>query len=147
VKIQILVVDDEADFRDTMIVRLNKRNLGAKGAESGESALEMIRSERFDVIILDLKMRGMGGILTLREIKKCQPLIEVILLTGHGSAESSIECMELGAYDYLLKPYDFEMLLEKIQLAYTKKAVREQKIRILRNLSANPRNLFGPAEK
>jgi FixJ family two-component response regulator len=55
--------------------------------------------------------------------------------------------MELGAYDYLLKPYDFEMLLEKIQLAYTKKAVREQKIRILRNLSANPRNLFGPAEK
>ncbi len=137
-KIRILVVDDESDFRETMVARLMRRNLSAQGAASGVSALELIKAEPFDVIILDLKMEGMDGIMALRAIKKYEPLIEVILLTGHGSAESSIECMELGAFDYLLKPYDFEMLLEKIQHAYTKKAVREQKIRILRDLSAAP---------
>ncbi len=115
--IRVLVVDDEVDFRETMINRLVKRNITAHGAESGEQALESIKTDLYDVIILDLKMKGMDGIATLREIRKDKPLIKVILLTGHGSLESGIEGMKLGAFDFLQKPAYFDLLLEKIQQA------------------------------
>ena len=127
---RILVVDDEIDFLETIINRLEKRKLDAKGVTSGEEAIALLKEEMFDVIILDIKMPGgMDGIETLREIKKIQPLIEVLLLTGHASVETSIEGMKLGAFDYLLKPIKFEELLQKIAAAFEKKSTHDKKIR------------------
>jgi two-component system OmpR family response regulator len=126
---KILVVDDEEDFRETIVKRLQKRKMTARGAESGQKALELIESQPFDVVVLDVKMPGLDGIDTLREIKKRKPLIEVILLTGHASMESGIEGMKLGAYDYVMKPANLEELIEKMRQAYEKKVVFEEEAR------------------
>lgn len=126
----ILVVDDEKDFLETIINRLKKRKLDADGVESGEEALEKMKKKTFDVVILDIKLPGgMDGIETLREMKKIQPLAEVILLTGHASVETSIEGMKLGAFDYILKPVKLEDLLPKLLQAYERKNEHDQKIR------------------
>lgn len=126
----ILVVDDEVDFLETLVKRLQKRNIDTVGVASGEEALAALEKRRFDVIILDIKMPGgMDGIETLREIKSHQPLTEVILLTGHGSMETSIEGMKLGAFDYLLKPIKLEDLMVKLGEAFEKKNLHDQKIR------------------
>jgi DNA-binding NtrC family response regulator len=117
----VLVIDDEVDFLETLVNRLQKRKLDAVGVASGEQALALLAERSFDVILLDIKMPGgMDGIETLHAIKKRQPLAEVILLTGHASIETSIEVMQLGAYDYLLKPVKFEELLVKITSAFEK---------------------------
>jgi len=126
----ILVVDDEEDFVETLVNRLKKRTIDAVGVLSGEEALELMGKREFDVVILDIKMPGgMDGIETLKEIKKIQPLAEVILLTGHASVESSIEGMRLGAFDYVLKPIKLEELFPKVAQAFEKKDVHNQKIR------------------
>jgi len=128
-----LVVDDEEDFLKTLVKRLHKRNIDTTGVPSGEEALEIMKKKLFDVVILDVKMPGgMDGIETLREIKKIQPLAEVILLTGHASVETSIEGMKLGAFDYLLKPIKLEELLTKLAQAFEKKDAHDQKIRSAR---------------
>jgi DNA-binding NtrC family response regulator len=127
---RILVVDDEQDFLETLVNRLNKRGIDATGVLSGEKALEEVNKRLFDAIILDIKMPGgMDGIEALREIKKIQPLVEVILLTGHASVETSIEGMKLGAFDYILKPVKLEDLMAKLAEAFEKKDTHEQKIR------------------
>ena len=126
---KILVVDDEDDFRETIVKRLQKRKMPAQGAESGGKALELIEAEPFDVVVLDVKMPGLDGIDTLREIKKRKPLIEVILLTGHASMESGIEGMKWGAFDYVMKPANFDDLFEKMRQAYEKKVVSEVQAR------------------
>ena len=126
----ILVVDDEEDFIETMVNRLKKRKIDASGVLSGEEALELMKKKEFDVVILDIKMPGgMGGIETLKEMKKIQPLAEIILLTGHASVETSIEGMKSGAFDYLLKPVTLEELLPKLAQAFEKKDAHDQKIR------------------
>ena len=126
----VLVVDDEEDFVETLVNRLKKRTIDAVGALSGEDALELLGNREFDVVILDIKMPGgMDGIETLKEIKKVQPLSEIILLTGHASVESSIEGMRCGAFDYVLKPIKLEELFPKIAQAFEKKDVHNQKIR------------------
>ena len=126
----ILVVDDEVDFLETLVKRLKKRNIDTVGVTSGEMALDALEKKPFDVVILDIKMPGgMDGIETLREIKRHQPLTEVLLLTGHGSVETSIEGMKMGAFDYLLKPIKLEELLVKLGEALEKKDRQEQKIR------------------
>jgi DNA-binding NtrC family response regulator len=118
----ILVVDDEGDFLETLMNRLKKRKIATAGCASGEEALRLIKEAPFDVVVLDIKMPGgMDGIQTLREIKKIRPDAEVILLTGHASLETSMEGMQLGAYDYLLKPIKLEDLLEKLALALERK--------------------------
>ena len=127
---RILVVDDEVDFLETIVNRLKKRKLDATGVTSGEEAIDLLKKELFDVVLLDIKMPGgMDGIEVLREIKKIQPLAEVLLLTGHASVETSIEGMKLGAFDYLLKPMKFEDLLQKMASAFEKKATHDKKIR------------------
>jgi DNA-binding NtrC family response regulator len=130
VMFKILVVDDEVDFLETIVNRLKKRSLEATGVISGEEALEAMKKELFDVVILDIKMPGgIDGIEALREMKKIQPLAEVILLTGHASVETSIEGMKLGAFDYLLKPVKFDDLLEKMAEAFKRKSAHDKKIR------------------
>jgi DNA-binding NtrC family response regulator len=96
------------------------------GAESGQKALDIMNKLIFDVVVLDVKMPGMDGIETLREIKKKNPLVEVILLTGHASMESGVEGMNLGAFDYIMKPVNIDDLLEMIRRAFERKVVQEE---------------------
>lgn len=124
----VLVVDDEQEFRDITVKRLEKRGLKAKGAESGEKALEILEHSHTDVVLLDVKMPGIDGIETLRRIRGLKPLVEVVLLTGHASVDSGIEGMKLGAFDYLMKPIELEPLMEKLADAYEKKRLHQEKI-------------------
>ncbi|OPX34485.1 MAG: two-component system response regulator, partial [Desulfobacteraceae bacterium 4484_190.2] len=102
---KVMLVDDEVPFVETMKKRLEKRSLNIITAFSGEEALDILGLNRdTDVVILDVKMPGMDGIETLRQIKAKFPLIEVIMLTGHGTIESAVKGMKLGAFDYLMKP-------------------------------------------
>ncbi len=124
-KFKVLIVDDEADFLETIVKRLRARDIDVSGVESGYRALEALDSSPPDVIILDVKMPGMDGIETLREIKKKKPLTEVIMLTGHASVETGIQGMQLGAFDYLMKPIALDELLEKVRQAYERKLTQE----------------------
>ena len=96
---------------------------------NGDAAVRMVRNQDFDVVILDVLMPGKSGIDTLKEIKKINPLIHIIMLTGHARIDTAIEGMELGAYDYLIKPTEIEELVEKIRLANTHKTTMEERIR------------------
>jgi DNA-binding NtrC family response regulator len=111
---KVLLVDDEAEFLDTLVKRIKKRDVNVTGVESGEKALAFLGEQAVDVVVLDVRMPGMDGIETLRELKKRHPLVEVIMLTGHASLEVAIEGMELGAFDYLMKPIDIDELIKKI---------------------------------
>jgi DNA-binding NtrC family response regulator len=124
----VLVVDDEQEFRELTVKRLEKRGLKVEGAESGQRALEILEHSRTDVVLLDVKMPGMDGIETLRQIRILRPLVEVVLLTGHASVDSGIEGMKLGAFDYLMKPIELEPLLEKLADAYERKRLHQEKI-------------------
>jgi DNA-binding NtrC family response regulator len=125
----VLLVDDEVEFLETLVKRLKRRNLAVTGANSGEEALGVLSHSPVDVVVLDVKMPGMDGLTALREIKKRFPLVEVIMLTGHASMEVAIEGMEQGAFDYLMKPMDIDELLYKLQDAYKKKTLHEERIR------------------
>jgi two-component system, OmpR family, response regulator len=127
-KSRVLIIDDEPDFLETIVKRLKKRNLDATGVGSGEDALRAIENESFDVAILDMRMPGMDGIETLKEIKRKSPLTEVIMLTGHASVESGMQGMQLGAFDYMIKPADFEELTEKVTQAWERKRLHEERI-------------------
>ncbi len=132
---KVMLVDDEAPFVETMTKRLAKRDLRIITSFSGEEALEKLDVNRdTDVVILDVKMPGMNGIETLKKIKNQFPLIEVIMLTGHGTIESAIDGMQLGAFDYLMKPCEIEVLLTKVQEATQKKRDHEEKIKEARVL-------------
>jgi DNA-binding NtrC family response regulator len=124
----VLLVDDEVQFLETLIKRLKKRQVNVIGVNSGEEALDWLAKHSADVIVLDVRMPGMDGIQALRKIKKMNPLIEIIMLTGHANLEVAREGIELGAFDYLMKPIDIDELLYKVQDAYKKKSIQEQKI-------------------
>mgnify|MGYP001606509491 CR=1 FL=1 len=130
----VLFVDDETDFLDTLIKRMSKRKINVTGVKSGEAALEFIQNmpseQPIDVVVLDVRMPGMDGIQTLKEIKKIAPELEVIMLTGHANLEVAKEGMENGAFDYMMKPADMDDLLLKIQDAYKKKTLRGKKTKI-----------------
>src|SRR5512139_4052030 len=121
---RVLIVDDEDDFRETIIKRLKNRKIQVEGAENGYKALELLQAQDFDVVILDVKMPGMDGIETLKEIKIKKPDVEVIMLTGHASVESGIQGMQLGAFDYVMKPVPLDELLDKMRQAYERKSMR-----------------------
>ncbi len=116
-KTRVLVVDDERDFLDLFVNRFRKRNLDVWSVESGIEALEFLAQKEVDVVVLDVKMPGMDGLETLKEIKKRHRHIEVIMLTGHGSVESGLKGMENGAYDYIMKPFQIDDLLVRINKA------------------------------
>jgi DNA-binding NtrC family response regulator len=128
----VLLVDDEASFVETLSKRIAKRDLKVSTAFSGPEALEKLKSgggaSNFDVVILDVKMPGMDGLETLAAIKLKHPNVEVIMLTGHATVESAIEGMKAGAFDYLMKPCDIDLLLAKIDRAVVKKREHEEKI-------------------
>jgi len=131
---RVLFVDDEVDFLDTLLKRMRKRRVNVSGVKSGEDALEWLSGNVADVVVLDVRMPGMDGIETLRAIKKLNPLVEIIMLTGHANLEVARKGMELGAFDYLMKPIDIDELLYKVQDACKKKSIQEQKIMNIREL-------------
>lgn len=131
---KVLLVDDEVEYLETLVKRMRKRELDAKGLGSAEEAFEWLKQNPVDVVVLDVRMPGMDGIQALRELKRRYPLVEVIMLTGHASIEVAIEGMELGAFDYLMKPMDFDELLYKIQDAFKKKSIQEEKIACIQEL-------------
>jgi len=120
----VMIVDDEEDFLNTLAKRLEKRNLKVLKACDGESALALVRAQPLDVVALDVRMQGMDGIQVLRAIKALNPTIEVVMLTGHASVEAALEGMELGAFDYLMKPVGIDELLFKLQDAYKARSIR-----------------------
>jgi two-component system OmpR family response regulator len=117
-KFRVLVVDDEDDFRNTLIKRLETRKVPVTGAAGGDEALALLKDQDFDVVVLDVKMPGKDGIETLQEMKKLKPQTQIILLTGHASVEAGIQGMRLGAFDYIIKPVPLDELLEKLQQAF-----------------------------
>ena len=126
--ISVLLVDDEKDFAESLADRLILKSFNVKTAFSGAEALNLIKDNDFDVIILDVLMPGKSGIETLKEIKMLKHIPQVIMLTGHATIEAAIQGMKIGAYDYLMKPTENDVLIEKITSAY--KLVAEQKERI-----------------
>ena len=115
---RVLFVDDNRDLVEYTCRRLRARKLKVSIANDGEEAIEVLQRERFDVVVLDILMPGMDGIETLREIKKLDPSVQVVLLTGHGNEKTAATGKELGALDYLLKPTDLGTLLEAIERAF-----------------------------
>lgn len=123
-KPKVLIVDDEERFRKTLSKLLRAQGLTVNDVGSGEEALKFIENQPIDVVLLDMRMAGMNGIETLSAIKKKDPFIEVIILTGHASVDVAVEIMKLGGYEYLLKPCDIDELMVKIDAAFEKRMTR-----------------------
>jgi len=128
-KIKILMVDDEAQFRETTAKILNRRGYDTTVTGSGAEAIDILKKSIHEVVILDIKMPGMDGLEALAQIKKIDPKIQVIMLTGHGGEESAKDSLKKGAFDYLTKPCDIDRLTSRIKDAYgiTHKEKREEK--------------------
>ena len=117
-QIKLLIVDDEVKFLDSISRRLGMRDFDVTKATNGAEALEAARAANFDLALLDLKMPGLNGQQVLKILKEEHKHLEVIILTGHGSVDSAVECTKLGAFGYLPKPYKLEELLEVLRQAY-----------------------------
>lgn len=126
-KANVLLVDDEEQFLDALSQRLEARGLKVKAVTSGEDAVDQVEDHNFDAIIVDLAMPGIDGIETLKRIKEKRPDLEIIMLTGHATVKSGIEAMKLGADDFLEKPVDLNVLLEKIGEAKHKRMLVVEK--------------------
>lgn len=120
-KINLLVVDDEVEFLEALAERLEMRDFNVRTVTSGDEALALCRTEKFDLALIDLKMPGMDGRELLDRIKSEHEFLEVIILTGHGSLGSAVECAKSGAFSYLPKPYQLDELLKVLQEAYTER--------------------------
>jgi len=118
---RVLLVDDETIFTKNMSKLLKNRGYEVTAVNSGDASIRELEQGHFDVIVLDLKMPGMDGIATLKEIMKLGLFTETLILTGHGSIDTALEAMKLGAYDYLTKPCEIEELVAKIEAAWEKK--------------------------
>ena len=115
--LKVLLVDDEEDFVDMLSLRLEASGVEASTVSSGEACLGFLEDAPVDVVVLDVKMPGMDGLETLQRLKAQWPDLPVIMMTGHGSLESAEQGAALGAFDYLIKPADFNELLGKLKAA------------------------------
>ena len=115
--LRVLLVDDEEELVSTMAERLRLRDIEADAETDGYRALERVRAARYDVVVVDVKMPGLGGMALLGEIRKERRELPVILLTGHTSAQEGIEGMRIGAFDYLMKPVNIEDLIQRMRAA------------------------------
>jgi DNA-binding NtrC family response regulator len=118
---RVLLVDDEEDFLETLSSRLELRGLKVSAVTSGEQAVSEAKQQEYDAIVVDLSMPGIDGLETLKRIKADNPNAEIIMLTGHGSIQSGVEAMKLGAGDFLQKPVELSELMAKIGEAKDKK--------------------------
>ncbi len=120
-KIKLLLVDDEENFVNTLAERMKMRDVPSKVVFNGEQALEAIRTETPDVMVLDLRMPGIDGMDVLRKVRKTHPNVQVIILTGHGTDLDEEEAKKLGAFHYHKKPIDIDELLSTVKKAYREK--------------------------
>ena len=120
-KIKLLIVDDEVDFLEALGERLEMRDFLVRTVTTGADALGLCGAEKFDLALIDLKMPGMDGQELLARIKAEHRFLEVIILTGHGSLGSAVECAKLGAFSYLPKPYQLDELLKVLKDAYAER--------------------------
>ena len=115
--VRVLLVDDERELVDYLAKRLTKRGFDVEGAYNGEDAVGLARQRLFDVAVIDLKMPEMDGIEVLKAVKDIQPFLQVVMLTGHGSMDSALESGRADALFFLVKPYEFDKLMEVIYQA------------------------------
>jgi len=116
-ELRLLLVDDEVEFLEPMKARLERRGVTCGTASSGEDALRLLEMEHFDCAVVDVKMPGMDGLELLRRMRRTWPETAVVLLTGHASVELGVQGMELGAFEYLLKPVELDELLDTVRRA------------------------------
>ncbi|NLI82812.1 MAG: response regulator [Deltaproteobacteria bacterium] len=116
-KLKVLLVDDEKGYAEVLAKRMALRGIAVSVALSGTEAIRMLRGEQFDAAVLDLKLEDMDGIEILKIFKKMDPAMPVIMVTGHGSETAARQGMEFGAFDYLMKPCNLNVLMEKIRQA------------------------------
>jgi DNA-binding NtrC family response regulator len=119
---KVLLIDDETEFVSALAERLRLRNYSAKAVYPLENALEIVRSDMPDVVLLDFRMPGMDGVEVLKRIKEIDSTIEVIMLTGHGDIQSIEEAVKCGAYEYIMKPINIKDLIVKIDSAKKKRS-------------------------
>jgi DNA-binding NtrC family response regulator len=124
---KILLVDDEVVFTNNISKLLSRRGYQVKTANSGYEALGVLIDNTFDVMVLDLKMPGIDGIVTVREVKKLGLFTEVLILTGHGSIDLTLEALQTGAYDYVTKPCEITELVSKIEIGLEKSRLKTKK--------------------
>jgi len=127
-KARLLIVDDEEQFVEALSERLSMRDYDVTTALTGEDAIVKLTNYNFDVVILDVRLPRIEGTAVLREIKSLKPLTEVIMLTGHATIELAVDAMKLGAHDFLMKPFEIEELVLKMQEAAEKKQQHEERI-------------------
>ena len=147
-KMKMMLVDDEERFLATTRKLLAKKGYEALTAASGSEALETLMNRNIHVVILDVKMPGLDGIATLKEIKHRFPLVEVIMLTGHATVESAVDGLKSGATDYLMKPVGVDELVQKAEEAFAKRLRLDEKIRMAqaRKFMKSPREILREAE-
>lgn len=124
---KILLIDDETEFLEIMSERMANRGMDVSTVASAKEAIEMVQKKAYDAIIVDLMMPEMDGLQLLEKLKKINPEVQVIMLTGHATVEKGIEAMKLGAMDLLEKPADLDSLSEKIHKAKARKMILVEK--------------------
>ena len=147
-QMKLMLVDDEERFLTTTQKLLNKKGYDVLTASSGHEALEILEKKIIHVVVLDVKMPGMDGIETLKEIKSRFPLVEVIMLTGHATVESAVDGLKSGATDYLMKPTGLDELIQKAEEAFEKWKRMEEKIRLAtsKKYMKSPREIIKGSE-
>jgi DNA-binding NtrC family response regulator len=131
----LLVVDDDAAFRQVMARELGRLGYEVEAASTGEEALERVQASEPEVILLDLRLPGMSGLETLKAVQSSAPAAEVIMMTGHGSIDSAIESIRIGAFDYVVKPCPLDELHIRIQRALERRSLRQRAILLERGLT------------
>ena len=114
---RVLIIDDEDQFVDAVVERLRLRGFEANGVTSGQDAMELLHQRSYDVVLLDVKMPGLGGLEVIRKVKEKWPDLQVVMLTGHGSTQDAEEGMQLGAFKYVMKPVKIDDLISIIHEA------------------------------
>jgi DNA-binding NtrC family response regulator len=127
--IRLLIVDDEERFLSTYKKLLEKRGISTTTCTNGSDAMRILEQRPIDVVLLDMKMPGIGGMEVLRRIRQEHPEVETIMLTGHLSMESEAEGLKSGAFDYLMKPSTISEIMGKVQAAYESKLLKEKRDR------------------
>ncbi|MCF8082756.1 MAG: response regulator [Deltaproteobacteria bacterium] len=123
---RVLLIDDEETLLEYLSKRLLREGFTVKATFSGEEAVEVAADDNFDVAVVDLKMPGMDGVETQKKLKKIQPFLQSIVLTGHGAIDTALESGRQDAYKYLLKPIEYDNLVDTIKEAYEKKVELQQ---------------------
>ena len=114
---RVLIIDDEDQFVDAVVERLRLRGFEANGVTSGQDAMELLHQRSYDVVLLDVKMPGLGGLEVIRKVKEKWPDLQVVMLTGHGSSQDAEKGMELGAFEYVMKPVNIDNLTDILRAA------------------------------